>query len=164
VSGRSARTVEETLGRLLRKKRLTIATAESCTGGMVAARITDVSGSSAYFLGGVVSYSNDVKVSVLGVSPETIRRHGAVSSETAAEMAAGVCRVTGADVGIAATGVAGPGGGTARKPVGMVCIHVKQGRRHAAETLQLGGTRAQVRERAASAVLNLCLRELEGRT
>jgi nicotinamide-nucleotide amidase len=162
VSGRRARTAEETLGRLFRKKRLTIATAESCTGGMVAVRLTNVPGSSGYFLGSVVSYSNEVKMNVLGVSPDTLRKYGAVSSETAAEMAAGVCRVTGADVGIAVTGVAGPGGGTVHKPVGMVCIHVKLGRRHAAETLRLSGTRAQVRERAASAALDLCRRKLEG--
>jgi nicotinamide-nucleotide amidase len=153
--------LEAVLGRLLMKRRLTLATAESCTGGMVAGRITNAPGSSKYYIGSIVSYANDVKVSLLGVGADTLRKYGAVSSQTAEEMAVGVCRLTGANVGIAVTGVAGPGGGSARKPVGTVCIHVKLGRRHAAETLRLSGNRAQVRERAASAALDLCRRTLE---
>ncbi|MBQ3062701.1 MAG: nicotinamide-nucleotide amidohydrolase family protein, partial [Clostridia bacterium] len=101
---------------------LTIATAESCTGGLMGKRLTDISGSSGCYLGGVVSYANDVKAKVLGVSEETLRNFGAVSAETAIEMARGVRKLTGADIGISTTGVAGPGGGTEQKPVGTVYI------------------------------------------
>jgi len=150
------------VGRLLKKKRLTVATAESCTGGMVAARITSVPGSSRYFLGSVVSYSNEVKTNVLGVSPETIRRHGAVSSETAAEMAEGVCRVVGADVGIAVTGVAGPSGGTKVKPVGLVCVCVRVEGQSVVERHLFHGGRRAVKEQSAAAALELCRRVLKG--
>ena len=114
--------MEETVGRLLRERGLTLAVAESCTGGRIGDRITDVPGSSAYFLLGAATYSNEAKVGVLGVAEQTLAAHGAVSPQTAEEMAAGVRRVAGADVGLSTTGVAGPGGGTAEKPVGTVCI------------------------------------------
>jgi nicotinamide-nucleotide amidase len=114
--------MEETLGRMLRERGLTLAVAESCTGGRIGDRITDVPGSSAYFLLGVATYSNAAKTSVLGVSEQTLAAHGAVSPQTAEEMAMGVRRIAGADVGLSTTGVAGPGGGTAEKPVGTVCI------------------------------------------
>jgi nicotinamide-nucleotide amidase len=114
--------MEETLGRMLRERGLTLAVAESCTGGRIGDRITDVPGSSACFLLGVATYSNEAKMSVLGVSEQTLAAHGAVSPQTAEEMAAGVRRIAGADVGLSTTGVAGPGGGTPEKPVGTVCI------------------------------------------
>lgn len=114
--------MEETVGRLLRERSLTLAVAESCTGGLIGHRITDVPGSSAYFLLDVVSYSNDAKQHMLGVRAETLAAHGAVSTETAEAMAEGVRRRAGADLGLATTGIAGPGGGTAEKPVGTVCI------------------------------------------
>jgi len=114
--------MEETVGRLLRDRGLTLAVAESCTGGRIGDRVTDVPGSSAYFLLGAATYSNEAKVAVLGVSPRTLAEHGAVSPATAAEMAAGVRRIAGADVGLSTTGIAGPGGGTAEKPVGTVCV------------------------------------------
>jgi nicotinamide-nucleotide amidase len=114
--------MEETVGRLLAARGLTLALAESCTGGRIGDRVTDVPGSSAYFLLGVATYSNEAKTAVLGVRPETIEDHGAVSTETATEMAEGVRRLAGADLGLATTGVAGPGGGTEEKPVGTVCI------------------------------------------
>jgi nicotinamide-nucleotide amidase len=101
-----------------------VATAESCTGGRIAAALTAEAGASEYFLGGVVAYSNDVKISVLGVSPEALARHGAVSREVACQMASGVRRLTRADFGVATTGIAGPGGGTPEKPVGTVWIAV----------------------------------------
>jgi nicotinamide-nucleotide amidase len=114
--------MEETVGRLLQERGLTLAVAESCTGGLIGDRITDVPGSSGYFLLGVVSYSDEAKERMLGVRPETLRGHGAVSTETAEEMAAGVRQISGASLGLATTGIAGPGGGTPDKPVGTVCV------------------------------------------
>lgn len=114
--------MEETLGRLLRERGLTLAVAESCTGGLIGHRITDVPGSSAYFLLGVVSYANEAKEALLGVQPTTLAEHGAVSVQTAEEMAAGVRQAAGADLGLATTGIAGPAGGTPDKPVGTVCV------------------------------------------
>ncbi|HEX2191107.1 MAG TPA: competence/damage-inducible protein A [Longimicrobiaceae bacterium] len=114
--------MEEVVGRLLRERGLTIAVAESCTGGLIGHRVTEVPGSSEYFLMGVVSYANEAKERLLGVRPETLREHGAVSTQAAEEMAAGVRRLAGADLGLATTGIAGPGGGTPEKPVGTVCV------------------------------------------
>ncbi|HLL45773.1 MAG TPA: competence/damage-inducible protein A [Longimicrobiaceae bacterium] len=114
--------MEETVGRLLRERGLTLALAESCTGGLIGHRITEVPGSSEYFLVGVVSYSNDAKERLLGVRPETLRDFGAVSTQAAEEMAAGVRRLSGADLGLSTTGIAGPGGGSPDKPVGTVCV------------------------------------------
>ena len=114
--------IEETAGRLLREWGLTLAVAESCTGGRIGDRVTDVAGSSAYFLMGVATYSNAAKERILGVSPDTLARWGAVSTQTAEEMAAGVRRLAGADLAVSTTGIAGPGGGTEEKPVGTVCI------------------------------------------
>ncbi len=116
--------MEETVGRLLRERGMTLAVAESCTGGLIGHRVTDVPGSSAYFLLGVATYSNDAKERVLGVRGETLREHGAVSTHTAEEMAEGVRRLAGASLGVSTTGIAGPGGGTPEKPVGTVCIGV----------------------------------------
>jgi nicotinamide-nucleotide amidase len=114
--------MEAAMGRLLAERSLTLAVAESCTGGLIGHRITEVPGSSAYFLLGIVSYSNEAKERLLGVPPATLREHGAVSTGTAEAMAAGVRRQSGADLGLATTGVAGPGGGTPEKPVGTVCV------------------------------------------
>ncbi|MHB9025809.1 MAG: competence/damage-inducible protein A [Armatimonadota bacterium] len=115
-------TLEFVVGRMLREGGLTLAVAESCTGGLLGGRITGVPGSSDYFLGGVISYSNDLKQSLLGVSPATLEAHGAVSEATAREMAEGIMRATGASVGISITGIAGPDGGTPEKPVGLVYL------------------------------------------
>jgi len=111
--------LEEEVGNLLKEKGLTIATAESCTGGLVAATLVNVPGSSEYFKGSVVAYSNEVKEKVLGVNPETLNTFGAVSAQTAREMAEGVRKLLSADIGLSTTGIAGPGGGTAQKPVGL---------------------------------------------
>ena len=113
-----------TVGHRLISGSLTIATAESCTGGLLASILTDVAGSSAYMLGGVVSYSNHAKMRLLGVQDATLQAHGAVSAETAAEMAQGVRRLLGSDIGLSTTGIAGPGGGTPDKPVGTVYLHL----------------------------------------
>ncbi len=110
------------VGELLRPAGLTVAVAESCTGGLVGKHLTDVPGSSDYFLGGVTAYDNRVKTEVLGVPADMLAAHGAVSPEVAAAMAEGVCRLLGADCALSTTGVAGPDGGTATKPVGLVYI------------------------------------------
>jgi nicotinamide-nucleotide amidase len=114
--------MEETVGRLLRERGMTLAVAESCTGGRIGDRVTDVPGSSAYFLLGVATYADEAKVRVLGVSEQTLAVHGAVSTQTAEEMAVGARRLSGAGVALSTTGIAGPGGGTADKPVGTVCV------------------------------------------
>lgn len=116
------RGMEEVVGELLSGEGLTLAVAESCTGGLIGHRLTDVPGSSGYFLLGIVAYSNQAKETLLGVSSETLARHGAVSTETAAEMARGVRAAAGSTLGLATTGIAGPGGGSDEKPVGTVCI------------------------------------------
>jgi nicotinamide-nucleotide amidase len=115
-------TMEEIVGKLLKEKKLTIAIAESCTGGLIASRLTDVSGSSDYLERGVVTYSNAAKISLLGVPAEIIEKHGAVSEETARLMAEGVRKLAGTDLGLASTGIAGPAGGSAEKPVGTVYL------------------------------------------
>jgi nicotinamide-nucleotide amidase len=114
--------LEVAVGRLLAKHRLTLAAAESCTGGLIGHRLTNVPGSSEYFTGGVVAYSYDAKEHLLGVHHNTLYDHGAVSAETAIEMARGVRRALSADIGLSVTGIAGPGGGLPDKPVGLVYI------------------------------------------
>lgn len=114
--------LHKVIGDLLRKKKLTIAAAESCTGGLISSKITDVSGSSDYFLDSVVSYSNQSKINLLGVKKSTLKKYGAVSKQTAIEMAEGIRRRSGADIGISTTGIAGPTGGTKNKPVGLIWI------------------------------------------
>lgn len=138
----------------------TLAVAESCTGGLVAQRLTDRPGASEYFLGGVVSYSNASKIRELAVSEELIRRHGAVSEEVVRAMADGVTERFGADAGIAITGIAGPGGGTKEKPVGTVWYASRIDGRTKAKTFRFGGGRQSVRERSAQAALHLLLRGL----
>ncbi|MGC8856149.1 MAG: CinA family protein [Anaerolineae bacterium] len=114
--------LEEQLADLLRSRGLTLATAESCTGGLIADRITNVPGSSAYFLGGVVAYAYEAKVTLLGVSWETLKAHGAVSRETVLEMARGARHILGAELAVSVSGIAGPGGGLPDKPVGTTWI------------------------------------------
>jgi len=119
---RDGQTLEEVIGSMLVTKGLTLASAESCSGGLLASRITSVAGASGYFLEGVVAYSNRAKVKRLKVKQSTLDKYGAVSAQTAAQMARGVCVTSGADIGLSSTGVAGPGGGTKEKPVGLVYI------------------------------------------
>ena len=140
---------------LCRARGLRLATAESCTGGMVAARLTDVPGSSDVVLGGVVAYANEVKTAELGVAEALLTAHGAVSAEVAAAMATGVRSRLGADVGISVTGVAGPGGGTEAKPVGLVHFHVSSPDGEKGRQFSLPGDRETIRARATVAALHL---------
>ncbi|MCZ7563405.1 MAG: CinA family protein [Burkholderiales bacterium] len=140
-----------------------LATAESCTGGWVAQAVTSVAGSSQWFDRGFVTYSNDAKQEMLGVSGETLARHGAVSEEAAREMALGALARSRADVVLAVTGVAGPAGGTAAKPVGMVCFAwARRGGAPRTETRRFNGDREQVRRESVAAALQGVLRCLEG--
>jgi len=153
------RPVEELVLDLARGRGLSLAAAESCTGGLVAAHLTSVPGSSDVFRGGIVSYDNAVKHAQLGVREETLAAHGAVSAETAAEMASGVREALGADAAVSVTGIAGPGGGTTEKPVGLVYLHASGPGADLARELHLPGDREAVRRRATAAALHL-LREL----
>jgi nicotinamide-nucleotide amidase len=142
---------------------LTIATAESCTGGLLAGRLTNLPGASAYVLGGFVAYSNGAKVSQLGVPAELIDRHGAVSEEVARALAEGARSRLGADLGVGITGVAGPAGGTPEKPVGLVWLSVARPDREAmTRSVQLPGGRSDVRERACTVAMHLIRRALLG--
>ncbi|MEK7672162.1 MAG: CinA family protein, partial [Bacteroidota bacterium] len=152
--------LEEAIGKILTEKKLTLAIAESCTGGLVASKITDVSGSSNYFERGIVTYSNLSKVELLGVPEELIRRHGAVSKEVAEAMAAGVRRIARTDIGISTTGIAGPTGATPDKPVGLVWVGYSDTETTFAMRYQFGGQRTLVKERAAQAALELVRRKL----
>lgn len=114
--------LEVSVGELLKKKKLTVSTAESCTGGSIAARLTSIAGSSEYFNGGIVAYSNEVKMNILHVSRQTLEKHGAVSEETVVEMVKGAMKALKTDCAVATSGIAGPGGGTPEKPVGTVWI------------------------------------------
>jgi nicotinamide-nucleotide amidase len=149
------RPVEELVLAACRGRGLSLAAAESCTGGLVAARLTSVPGSSDVFRGGVVAYADDVKRAELGVPEEVLASHGAVSAETAAAMAAGARERVGADVAVAVTGIAGPGGGTPEKPVGLVYLHVESPEGSVGRELNLPGDRAAVRGRATAAALHL---------
>lgn len=154
--------IELVLGRALARNGTMLATAESCTGGMLGGRITSVPGSSEWFAGGVVCYSNDMKIRVLGVRPSTIDAFGAVSAETASEMAAGVMALSGASAALAVTGVAGPGGGTESRPVGTVWIAAVTGGAEQVREFRLGGTRAVIRESAATRAMGMLLGMLGG--
>jgi competence/damage-inducible protein CinA-like protein len=154
------RPVEAIVLDLAREQGLSLAAAESCTGGIVAARLTSVPGSSDAFVGGVVSYDNRLKRDVLSVPEEMLERHGAVSAETAAAMAAGARATLGADVAVSVTGVAGPGGGTPEKPVGLVYLHASMPGDEESMELRLPGDRDAVRRRAAASALHLLRRVL----
>ncbi len=151
--------VDDLVAQLLAGRR--IATAESCTAGLLAARLTDRPGSSDYVMGGVVSYSNEAKAELLGVDPALIEEHGAVSEPVAEAMAAGALKRFGADTAVAITGIAGPGGGTPEKPVGTVCFTVKlaDGPTNT-RTLRLPGNRSDIRERSTTVAMHLLRRAL----
>jgi nicotinamide-nucleotide amidase len=149
------RPVEELVLAACRAHGWTLATAESCTGGLVSARLTSVPGSSDVFLGAVVAYANEVKAQELVVPVDVLEQHGAVSAEAAAAMAAGARARLGADVAVSVTGIAGPGGGSPEKPVGLVYLHVESPAGGSARELNLPGTREAVRGRATAAALHL---------
>ncbi|KUH93354.1 competence/damage-inducible protein A [Mycobacterium sp. IS-3022] len=151
--------VDDQVARLLGGRR--IATAESCTGGLLAARLTDLAGSSAYVAGAVVAYANDIKAGLLGVGPAVIETHGAVSEPVAEAMADGALNRFGVDTAVAITGVAGPGGGTAEKPVGTVCFTVKlTDGPTVTRTMRLPGNRADIRERSTTVAMHMLRRAL----
>lgn len=141
------------LGKILSSKHLTVSSAESCTGGLLGHVLTGVSGSSEYYLGGIIAYSNQVKESLLGVRPETLAEYGAVSEQTAREMASGVREKLGADIGLATTGIAGPTGGTAIKPVGLVWIGTSTNAKTEAFECQFKGEREEVKNSTVNKVL-----------
>ncbi|MEM9919053.1 MAG: competence/damage-inducible protein A [Bacteroidota bacterium] len=143
IFGYGIETLEQVVGRMLKAEGLTVATAESCTGGHLAHRITSVPGSSAYFQGSVIAYANDVKMKLLGVSETTLRAHGAVSESTVIEMVEGACKALGTDLAMATSGIAGPGGGTPEKPVGT--IWMAAGRPGQINTLKLSLGKDRVR-------------------
>jgi nicotinamide-nucleotide amidase len=153
--------VDDQIARLLAGRR--IATAESCTGGLLAARLTERPGSSAYVAGGVVAYANEAKTELLGVEPDLIAAHGAVSEPVADAMAVGALNRFGADTAIAITGIAGPGGGTDDKPVGTVCFTVKLADGETfTRTIRLPGDRSDIRERSTTVAMHLLRRALVG--
>lgn len=153
--------LEERLGERLRERGATLATAESCSGGLIAHRITNVSGSSSYFLGGVVSYSNEAKTAFLGVSGDTLRASGAVSEPVAQQMAEGARVRFGADYAVACTGIAGPTGGSPDKPVGLVYIGVAGPHGACVERHQFEGNRESVKRQTADEAMRLVLETIQ---
>ena len=145
IYGIDVSSLEEVVVRELTEKHLTVAAAESCTGGLMLKRLTDIAGASACVSGGFVTYTNEMKMNLLGVKADTLAQHGAVSAETALEMARGARRVSGADIGVGITGIAGPGGGTEEKPVGTVYVAVVYGER---EDVQLAPVRRKWSDRS----------------
>ncbi|MBK7142139.1 MAG: competence/damage-inducible protein A [bacterium] len=162
VFGKDSDTLESVVGDLLRTNRATVAVAESCTGGQLGMALTAAPGSSDYFLGGVLAYSNEVKQSQLGVSDEILAKHGAVSEECAIAMATGVRKLAGSSYAISVTGVAGPGGGTDSKPVGLVYVGVSSEKRTIARKYSFGIDREINRTRATYTAIELLRREILG--
>jgi PncC family amidohydrolase len=154
---------EERLGGLLREKQLRLAVAESCTGGLIASRITDVAGSSDYFDAGVVVYSNQAKQTFLSVPTTSIEAHGAVSREVAEKMAEGVRAATSADIGLAVTGIAGPSGGSPEKPVGTVYIGLASKAGTFFRKFTFSGERLEIKEQTSTEALQFAIDLLEGR-
>ncbi len=153
--------LEKLIGDRLREKGWTVSIAESCTGGLVCDRITDVSGSSDYFMGGMVTYSNESKTKHLGVPLDDIKKYGAVSPQVARKMAQGVRRAFNTTFGLSTTGVAGPTGGTKRSPVGRVFIGLAVGRKVWVKKLDLKGSRRQIKEKATRRILHFFCEILE---
>lgn len=155
------KSLEEQAGMLLLQQGLKLAVAESCTGGLISHLITNVTGASNYYLGGVTSYANEVKVGVLGVSSATLEKHGAVSAETVLEMARGVRKALGADIGVSVSGIAGPTGGTPQKPVGTVWIGLSSARDEFARHFLWQGDRLTIKQQSARAALSLLVEFLQ---
>ena len=155
--------LEVIVGRLLEQREMTLAVAESCTGGLVSHRITNVPGSSAYYSGSITAYSNEIKEVILRVQHRTLVHYGAVSEQTVLEMARGVRDLFQANVGLAVTGIAGPGGGTPEKPVGLVYVGLAAPDGEWVERYMWNGNRAENKEYSAEALLDLLHSYLEGR-
>lgn len=155
IFGTGNEVLEATVGKLLTQKGVTVAVAESCTGGLIAKRLTDIAGSSRYFMGGVVAYDNTVKSGLLGVPTATLAKHGAVSREVAVSMAQGIRHITGSELGLAVTGIAGPEGGSPQKPVGLVYIALAASDGTCCREFRFPGHRDAVRCGAANAGLNM---------
>ncbi len=156
-------TPEKKIGKILRERSLTLGLAESCTGGLVAARITSVPGSSAYFMAGFVTYSNNAKAQFLAVPDRLIKRHGAVSDAVARHMAKGAREAAGVDIGISITGIAGPAGGSPEKPVGTVFIGLATKKKVYVRKFLFSGSRHKIRGRSSVEALTMLLDYLEGR-
>lgn len=156
-------TLERKIGKILQERSLTLGLAESCTGGLVASRITDVPGSSAYFMAGFVTYSNEAKTRLLSVPDRIIARHGAVSNIVAERMAKGVLAVTGVDIGVSITGIAGPAGGSSEKPAGTVFIGLATKKEVFVRKFLFSGNRREVRKRSSEEALTMLFDYLEGR-
>jgi nicotinamide-nucleotide amidase len=162
IYGYDDESLEEAVGRMLLERGLTLSFAESCTVGFVSYTLAKIAGSSQYFRGSIIAYHNDAKVSLLGVRPATLEQYGAVSEETVREMAEGVRQKMNTDIGVASSGIAGPTGGTADKPVGTVWIAFSDGRQTVARKLQLGNERTINIQYTAPAILNLIRQQLMG--
>jgi PncC family amidohydrolase len=155
--------LEIKVGKLLHERDLKLSLAESCTGGLIGDRITDIAGSSEYFWGGVVAYAYEAKVALLGVSWDTLNTHGAVSQQTVFEMARGARKVMNANIGVSVSGIAGPGGGTEEKPVGTTWIGLVTDEGEWAQVFHFSGDRTQNKASAADAALQFLLDYLEGK-
>ena len=151
------------IGEILRARNLKLAAAESCTGGLISSHITDVPGSSEYFLGSIVSYAYEVKVSLVGVRWDTLNTYGAVSRETVLEMAHGVRRRFNADIAISVSGIAGPGGGSPEKPVGTTWVGLATPNGEWARLFQFSGSREENKSASATAALEMLLEYLQGK-
>lgn len=147
--------MEIEIGEILTKKNFTIACAESCTGGLLTSKLTDVAGSSAYVKGAVVSYTNEIKNKILQVNAETLEKFGAVSEQTAKEMAANVRQIFNTNIGVSITGFAGPGGGTEENPVGTVYIGVSGANGDKVQRFKFNGTRTEIKNKAVETALIL---------
>ena len=152
--------LEERLGKFLKQCGKTISVAESCTGGLISHRITNVPGSSEYYERGVVSYSNQSKISILLVSSITLNKFGAVSRQTAEEMARGIRQISGTDLGIATTGIAGPGGGSTEKPVGLVYICLSSKEKTICRRFTFEGSREEIKMQTSEAALRIVVNHL----
>lgn len=151
------RSPEESIAEVLRERKLTLAAAESCTGGRIGDKITDVPGSSDYFLGSAVAYSNAAKMKFLGVKKESLERFGAVSEQVAKEMALGAMKGFGSSIAVSTTGIAGPAGGSEEKPVGLVWFAVTSGKRIQTDRQIFGGDRLEIKESAAVHAISLVI-------
>jgi nicotinamide-nucleotide amidase len=159
--GADDETLEMIVGYLLYMRNLTLSVAESCTGGLISHRLTNVPGASRYFQGGIIAYSNEVKESLLGVNPSILREFGAVSLEVATAMAEGISNLLKTNLGLGITGIAGPTGGTPKKPVGLVCIALHSAKETLKKEFHFRGEREEIKEKTSQAALDLVRRYLQ---